>query len=201
MTYRNNLRRFGVLAGLVALSLALTACTDDTPELRTGNNQAFIGGDGTVTVMDPADREPAPDLSGTTLQGDELSLSEFDGDVVVLNVWASWCGPCRAEADALNEVAVENAGKGVQFIGLNSDTSDVNALAFEANFEVTYPSLFDPNGQLQLLFSGVLPPAAVPSTLIVDTEGNIAARVLGATSYPQLSKLVRDIKAESNQPA
>ena len=198
---RNKLRSLGVLIGVVALSLALTACTDDTPELRTGNNQAFIGGDGTVTVMEREDREPAPDLSGTTLQGEQLSLSEFAGDVVVLNVWASWCGPCRAEADALNEVAVENADKGVQFIGLNNDTSDVNALAFEDNFEVSYPSLFDPSGQLQLLFSGVLPPAAVPSTLVVDAEGNIAARILGATSYPQLSKLVRDIKAESNQPA
>ena len=197
-----NLRRLGVLASIAALTFSLAACTgDDTPELRSGNNQAFIEGDGTVTVIEQADREPAPELSGTTLQGEELSTSEFDGDVMVLNVWASWCGPCRAEADALNEVANENADKGVQFIGLNNDTSDVNALAFEENFEVSYPSLFDPNGQLQLLFSGVLPPAAIPSTLVVDAEGNIAARILGETSYDQLSKLVRDIKAESSQPA
>jgi thiol-disulfide isomerase/thioredoxin len=202
VTNRSNLRRLGVLILTALLPFALVSCTDDgTPDLRSGNNQAFIEGDGTVTVIDPADREPAPELSGTTLQGEELSTSEFDGDVVVLNVWASWCGPCRAEADALNEVAVESAGKGVQFIGLNNDTSDVNALAFEENFEVTYPSLFDPNGQLQLLFSGVLPPAAVPSTLVVDSEGNIAARILGATNYDQLSKLVRDVKAESSQPA
>jgi len=203
MTVTNgmSMRRFGVFVSVAALTFSLAACTgDDTPDLRSGNNQAFIEGDGTVTVIDQADREPAPELSGTTLQGEQLSLSEFDGDVVVLNVWASWCGPCRAEADALNEVADENAGKDVQFVGLNNDTSSVNALAFEENFDVSYPSFFDPNGQLQLLFSGVIPPTAVPSTLIVDSEGNIAARIVGETSYPQLSKLVRDIEAESNPP-
>ena len=201
MTRYLGLRRIvPVLCGALVI-LAFTACTDDgTPELRSGNNQGFVEGEGTLTVFEATDRKPAPELVGTTVQGDDLSLGEFDGDVIVINIWGSWCAPCRSEAPTLQEVAKENAGKGVQFVGINTRDDEVAATAFEESFDITYPSFFDPNGELQLNFTGVVPVEAVPSSLVIDRSGDIAARVVGETSYTQLSRLVRDIKTEDSDP-
>lgn len=148
-------------------------------------------------VIDPADRVTAPEVEGVTLQGDSLSLSDFDGDVIVLNVWGSWCAPCRAEAETLQEVAAKTGPDGVQFVGLNTRDQTAAALAFERRFGVEYPSLVDADGQLQLAFSDSLPPSAIPSTLIIDRSGRVAARVLGATTYTQLKGLVDDVAAET----
>jgi len=148
-------------------------------------------------VINPADRVAAPDVSGTTLDGDQVALSDFAGKVVVLNVWASWCGPCRGEAPALQEVAKVTASKGVQFLGLNTRDDVAAAKAFDARYKITYPSLVDADGQLQVQFRDSLPPSAIPSTLIIDRNGRVAARILGATTYSQLKGLVDDVAAEA----
>ena len=181
-----------------AMLVGLAGCTgSDGAGIRVEEDQGFIDGDGTSDIVEPDDRESVPDVSGVTLQGDELSLSDFAGDVVVVNVWGSWCGPCREEARALQEVYDKNSKRGVQFVGLNTRDQQAAALAFEDGFGISYPSLVDQSGELQLAFRDTLPPNAIPSTIVIDREGRVAARVLGPTTYSQLSDLVDHVASES----
>jgi thiol-disulfide isomerase/thioredoxin len=182
--------------GCTVAVFTLAGCSADS-EVESGDGQGFVSGDGTARVLDPADRQPAPDVAGTTLDGDELSLVDLAGDVVVLNVWGSWCAPCRAEAPALQEVYSESRDDDVSFVGINTRDQEAAARAFEENFGITYPSLVDVNGELLLAFRDSLPANAIPSTLVVDREGRIAARVLGPTTYSQLTDLVEQVASES----
>lgn len=155
-----------------------------------------MAGDGSIVVLDEAQRTPAPDLVGTTLDGEEFRLSDHRGEVVVLNVWASWCAPCRAEAPTLAAAAAELADRGVLFVGLDTRDSDASARAFIDRFDITYPNVIDRDGRLQLLFSDSLPPQAIPSTLVVDRQGRVAGRVLGKASDSTLRALIEPLLAE-----
>jgi thiol-disulfide isomerase/thioredoxin len=177
---------------LFLLVLGLSACSS-APETGAG----FVSGDGSVTILDPAQRQLAPAAVGVDLNGDPLKLSDFAGEVVVLNVWASWCAPCRAEASALEEVAVQFEGKGVQFIGLNTRDSQAAAQAFVRNYDVTYPSLVDTDGRIQLLFNDSLPPQAIPSTIVIDQQGKVAARALGTVTSATLRAMIEPLLDES----
>lgn len=181
-----------LLVSLVALTA--TACS-------TGGGseagQGFIAGDGSIVLLDPAQRQPAPDISGLTLDGTELSLASLRGDVVALNVWASWCAPCRAEAPDLQKVYAEYADQGFSMVGLNTRDGDAAARAFEKTFAITYPSIIDRDAQLQLQFGAeALPLQSIPSTLFIDAQGRIAARVLGPASEATLRGLIEPLLAE-----
>ena len=180
----------GVLTGL-----ALAGCTGGSG-LSSGNGQGFVSSDGSAQVIDEADREAAPDLSGTTLEGDELSLSDYDGKVVVLNLWGSWCAPCRSEAPVLQEVYEAQRADGVQLVGLNTRDNADAARAFQRTYGITYPSLEDYEGALGLQMSEVVPLNGIPWTVIVDREGRVAARVLGGVKYSTLSDLVEQVTSE-----
>jgi thiol-disulfide isomerase/thioredoxin len=178
-------------------ALALTACSGESavsedpssPQLKTLDT----GADGLIEVQD---RTPVPELSGTTLDGEPLDVSAMRGQVVVLNFWASWCAPCRAEADTLNEVATRTADQGVRFVGINVKDELGSAQAFERKQEVGYPSLFDQPGRLLLRFRKAIPQTP-PTTLIVDREGRIAAFFAGAVRLSDLLGPVEQIAAES----
>ncbi|MBB1257407.1 TlpA family protein disulfide reductase [Streptomyces alkaliterrae] len=181
-----------VLAGV----LGLTACgSEDKPASSDGG---YIEGTGQITTVAADDRQPAPDLSGKTVEGGELKLSDYRGKVVVLNVWGSWCPPCRSEAPAFAKVSKELEKDGVQFVGLNIRDLDVaNAKAFDRNFEIAYPSLYDPSGKTLLRFpKGSLNPQAIPSTLVLDREGKIATRALKPLSEPELREIIEPVLAE-----
>lgn len=180
----------------VPLLLALSGCTGTEADVESGDGQGFVSGDGSAQVIDKADRVAAPELEGPTLDGAELALDDFAGDVVVLNLWASWCGPCRAEAPALQEVYTDSRKQGVEFLGINSRDQEAAAVAFEENYGITYPSLVDETGELQLAFYDSVPATSIPWTLIVDRDGLIAARILGPTTYTQLSDLVAEVSSE-----
>jgi peroxiredoxin len=190
----------GVKRGLVlvvgALALvALAGCTADGA-VESGDNQGFVSSSAGVDVIPAADREAAPEVSGTTLDGDDVALSDFAGDVVVLNVWGSWCPPCRAEAEALQEVYRTRKDQGVQFLGINTRDQPAAAKAFEDGFGIGYPSWDDADGEIQLAFRETLPPQSIPSTIVIDRDGRVAARIVGPTTYSQLSGLVDDVAAE-----
>lgn len=184
-----------VAAIAAPLLLVLAGCTGSAA-VESGGGQGFVSGDGTAQVIDASDRTDLGEVSGTTLEGESLSLEDFAGDVIVMNVWGSWCGPCRAEAPVLQQVSVDTKDDGVQFVGINTRDQEAAAIAFERNFGVTYPSLVDKNGELQLAFRESLPANAIPSTLVVDRDGRVAARVLGATTYSQLTDLVDQVASE-----
>ncbi|MDT0442120.1 TlpA family protein disulfide reductase [Streptomyces johnsoniae] len=185
------------LAGAVTGVLTLTACTGDGAG-PSGGDTNIVQGTGEITHVPPEERQDVPDLSGETVDGDQLALSDYRGQVVVLNVWGSWCAPCIAEADDLVRVAEATADQGVQFVGINArDPSRANAVAFEDNHGVTYPSLYDPDGRLLLEFPrGSLNPQTIPSTLIIDPEGRIAARALTALSEEALTEALAPVLAE-----
>ena len=177
-----------VLAGTAVLSLTAAACTSSS----SGTDAVEV-----ITVK-PGDRKDAPALSGKTVDGGTASLDAYKGKVVVINVWGSWCAPCRAEAPNLAEVAKTDAANGVQFLGINThDTDMANAASFDKRFGIPYPSFYDPYGKLILQFpKGTLNPQAIPSTLVIDRQGRVAARVLKAMSTAELHQLIDPIVAE-----
>ncbi|WUJ29923.1 TlpA family protein disulfide reductase [Streptomyces sp. NBC_00388] len=154
--------------------------------------------DGIVTAA-KGSRDDAPHLSGRTLEGDALDVSSaYEGKIVVVNVWSSWCPPCRAEAGSLERVAKELKPQGVEFVGINTrDASTGPAKTFEKSYGLTYPNLYDPAGKLVLRFpAGSLSPQAIPSTLVIDRHGKIAARKLSGVGAGTLHTMIGPVLAE-----
>ncbi|MGW7492934.1 TlpA family protein disulfide reductase [Streptomyces luteogriseus] len=190
-------RSAALTVSVAAVALLVSACGSGGTSGGGGNTNFVTGTDGVATVAQ-GKRTPAPDLSGKTIAGKTLDVADYKGKVVVLNVWGSWCNPCRAEAKYFAKVSKAYADKGVQFVGINTrDTSTGAALAFEKDWGITYPSLYDPTGKLLLRFKkGTLNPQAIPSTLILDRDGRIAARSLSALSEERLLKMLKPVVAE-----
>jgi thiol-disulfide isomerase/thioredoxin len=183
------------LAGTAALASTLAGCSSGSGSSSDQSN--FVSGSGGITLVKAADRKPAPDLSGRTVDGSQASLAAYRGKVVVVNVWGSWCAPCRAEAPNLVAVANADKAKGVQFLGINTrDLEAAPAAAFEKHFAVPYPSLYDRDGSLLLRFpKGSLNAQAIPSTLVIDRQGRIAARALRPLSEDDLHRMIDSVLA------
>jgi thiol-disulfide isomerase/thioredoxin len=195
---RSNRSRAVLLTAVAAAAaLTLSACSSGGTSGGGGDTNFVMGKDG-ISTAKKGERAEAPDLSGRTVDGKQLDVADYKGKVVVLNVWGSWCAPCRAEAPGLEKVYESLKAKGVQFVGINTrDTSVQNAVAFEKQMGVTFPSLYDPTGKLMLRFKkGTLNPQAVPSTLVLDREGGIAARSLAALSEDKLRSMIAPVLAE-----
>ncbi|MBB6175044.1 thiol-disulfide isomerase/thioredoxin [Nocardiopsis mwathae] len=183
-------------AALAALT-ALAGCAGGgTAETGSSDNR-YIAGDGSSTSYEPDERKDAPEVGGESLDGDAIALADYRGDIVVVNFWASWCGPCRSETPVLEEVHSEFADDGVEFLGVNIKDDKTAAKAFEQSQGVGYPSIYDQPGEVVQAFRETVPPKAIPSTLVIDREGRIAARVIGETDYRQLKGLVETVVAES----
>lgn len=184
-------------AGALAAALLLVAGCGSSAEAGTSPDSGYVAGDGSIVLIPEADRVDAREVVGPTLDGGTFRLSDHLGEVVVLNVWASWCAPCRAEAPTLAALARELEPAGVTFVGLDTRDSDTSARAFIDRFGIDYANVIDRDGQLQLLFSDTLPPQAIPSTLVIDREGRVAGRVLGKASESALRGMIEPILAES----
>lgn len=177
------------LGGVVLGGALLTGCNDNP---SASEDAGFAAGDGSFTRFAPDQRVAAPVLTGEDLDGKKLSTADYPGKVLVLNVWGSWCAPCRKEAPALVEVAKQTASV-AQVIGINTREAGVaSAQAFVRAFSINFPSLYDPDGQLLLQLTA-LPPKTIPSTLLIDPSGKVAGRVLGAISAGTLATAIRDI--------
>ncbi|MFE7644535.1 TlpA family protein disulfide reductase [Streptomyces phaeoluteigriseus] len=185
------------VAVAVAAATLLSACTSGGTS-GGGGDTNFVMGENGISTVEKGERTAAPDLSGKTIDGKQLDVASYKGKIVVLNVWGSWCAPCRAEAPNFQKVSTDLKARGVQFVGINTrDTSTSNALAFEKEQGVTYPSLYDPTGRLMLRFEkGTLNPQAIPSTLVLDRDGRIAARSLAALSEEKLRAMIDPVLAE-----
>lgn len=189
------------LSAVTALSLVLTGCSSDplADQYREGSNKNYIAGDGSVTEITLENRGEPITFSGTTENGDTVSSTEYLGHVLVVNFWYAGCAPCRAEAPDLEAVYQETAAQGTNFLGVNVRDQAATVTTFNERFGVTYPSIMDQDGQAQLAFASQVPPNAVPTTLILDAQGRVAARILGQLRDPSiLSTLITDIAAESN---
>jgi thiol-disulfide isomerase/thioredoxin len=184
------------LVGLLVAVLLVGAVTSGCDNSANTGDKGYVDGAGMITRLAADERKMPGKVSGETLEGKPLSLSEYAGKVVVLNVWGSWCADCRKESDNLTGAARELTQDGVAFVGINTrDASREPALAFERRYEVPYPSLFDPSGRSLLAFYGTLNPSAIPSTLVLDQQGRVAASIVGEVPSKQtLVDLVQDVR-------
>ena len=180
---------------VLASALLLAGCSPDdglVTRTESGATTGYIGGR-SVTLIQPADRKPAGVVSGTTLDGKDISTSDYAGKVVVVNVWGSWCAPCRKEAPDLS-AASKKSSKVAQFIGINiRDMDPAPANAFARAFDVSYPSIYDPDGKQLLKLAADLPPTGIPTTLIIDRKGRSAVRIIGVISEGTLTDMISDV--------
>ncbi|WP_223297957.1 TlpA family protein disulfide reductase [Candidatus Nanopelagicus hibericus] len=158
--------------------------------MSTPNENAFISGSGIATYLDESDRGPAPKISGQTLTQDFVSLDSKK--VSVINVWASWCAPCRAEAPVLQEFSINYPE--VQFAGILTRDNISSAQAFYESFNLTYPTFTDDS--LLLGFGGSLIPNAIPTTLIIDKQGRVAVRISGEVTVAGLKKMLEKVLSD-----
>lgn len=154
----------------------------------TDGSDAGVG----LTLYRGDDGIALPQIEGRTVDGQMLDLADLRGHVVVLNVWGSWCAPCRAEAPDLAAISKETQPLGVRFVGIDTRDNPVAARAFARNYAITYPSFDDQNGLVLAQFIGIIPVSAVPSTLVVDESGVIRARVVGKVDGSTLRGLIED---------
>lgn len=196
MTRLTSLARLtGAAALSAALVLGVSGCTAGRTDGGAGpaNQQGYVGSKQVVTEIPPADRVPQPTVAGQDLDGKPLASADYAGKVLVLNVWGSWCNPCREEAPALQQASVETA-KVAQFVGINTRDSDpAMAQAFVRANGITYPSIYDPAGTTLLAFAKTAPANAIPSTLIIDRKGRLAVRILGPISKITLVTMINDV--------
>jgi thiol-disulfide isomerase/thioredoxin len=184
-----------MLVPVVAAALLLAGCTSQDG-IAGQDGGGYISGDGSVLLVPVADRDDVPEWGGETVEGATIDSADLDG-VVVLNFWYAGCPPCRDEAADLEQVASEY-GDRITFLGVNVRDSAPTAASFEEEFGVTYDSILDATTRDVLLaFAGDVPPSAVPTTLVLDADGRVAARIAGRIPSPgTLADIIDDVLAE-----
>jgi thiol-disulfide isomerase/thioredoxin len=178
--------RYKVLI-LVGLVFLLTSCSGGG---ISSSQESFIAGNGAVTFIKATDRVKAPLLSGMTLSG--TNFENQVGKVSVVNVWASWCSPCRAEAPTL--VALSKKFSEVSFVGILTRDNPATAEAFQRRFALSYPTLIDDS--ILIGFKSSLPANAIPTTVIIDKKGMVAARISGQVTVASLTELITKVSGE-----
>ncbi len=193
------MRKLLAALAISALVLTTSACANDSlaEQFRSGDNKNYIAGDGTVTEFALGSRPKAASWSGVTESGEAISSTQLDGVITVMNFWYAGCAPCRIEMPELIELQTEFLPEGVQFIGVNVRDSAETSLAFARRIDMNFPSVMDAKtGSVVLGFTGVVTPQAVPTTLVIDAEGNVSARVLGRIDKGILTTLVKTVIEE-----
>jgi peroxiredoxin len=182
----------------VAAVVALTGCSTGkgAVDVNNGGEFRFVQGTPAGEVIPDAERAAAPQFSGTLLDGTPFSSTALAGDVAVLNFWGSWCAPCRVETPQFQQVYTEVAGSGVQFLGLNVKDTEQLAQAFVASKAITFPSLFDPKGEVALAFRNY-PANAIPSTIVLDRKGRVAAVYTGEVRQDDLRTVLQQLIGEA----
>ena len=176
-----------IVVGAIATVLLLTSCSGGGTSI---DESSYVAGDGVITVVKSGQRQLAPRISGKSTLDTSVNLRV--GKVALVNVWASWCSPCRAEAPILEELSKKYPN--VQFLGLLTRDSVDSANAFIKRFAITYPTISD--DQILLGFRKSLPVAAIPTTFLIDKNGGVAARISGEITYSSVSKLLDQLVKE-----
>ncbi|HWR46855.1 MAG TPA: TlpA disulfide reductase family protein [Pseudonocardiaceae bacterium] len=186
-----------LLAGCVAV--LLTGCATGSGAVAHGGTFEFVspGGKTDIFYDPPASRGTVGELSGDSLTepGTTVSLARYPNRVVVLNIWGSWCGPCRSEAADLVRVAHATASQGVQFLGIDVRDARVAGADFARDFGLTYPSIFDPPGRTLFALHRI-PRSVVPLTIVLDRQHRVAAVFLHAMQAQELQPVVQRVARE-----
>ncbi|MEB4614671.1 TlpA family protein disulfide reductase [Leucobacter sp. M11] len=203
MIRRTRGRRVALIAAVLGAGLVLSACSsNDTlaQQWNSASDKGYIAGDGSTTSIEAEARTEAVAFSGVDETGAEIDSADYAGSVTVVNFWYAGCPPCRAEAPDLQEVSDEMMPEGVKFLGVNTRDQEAQAIQFAKEFSIGFPSIMDAkdNRATQRAFAGQVPLNAVPTTLVLDTEGRVAHRVLGQLAgASQLRTLIKETQAEA----
>ena len=186
----------------LASVLAVAGCSEgaDTVagQARAGDGKGYVAGDGTIEQIQPGDRSTTITVRGKTLEGDDVDTAAYRGKVVVLNTWGSWCPPCNAEAPGLQKTWSELKSKDVQFLGIDVREGPDAGRAFQRKFALTYPSLAWDGGGVLLQLKGKA--SATPTTLVLDRQGRLAARISGEARGTTLADMVEQVLSEDVTP-
>lgn len=185
-----------LLAFLVPVTLMATSCAADDPlaqQAAAGDGKNYIAGDGSVTEYAASERGEPVEVAGTLFDGTSVSSADWDDQVTVLNFWYASCAPCRQEAPDLVALHEEYAPQGAVFYGVNIRDEQATAEAFERSFGIPYESFDDTDGGVLLDMTQYVPPQAVPTTIVLDREGRVAARILGLADRSTLDALISDV--------
>ncbi|MCC3323122.1 redoxin family protein [Gordonia bronchialis] len=198
-TARRGRRSVAVLALLLAVVVAVTgACGTGDDAVAQGDTFQFVSPGGkTVITYDPADRKPIGPVSGENLLGGApLSITDprYANKVVVINAWASWCGPCRSEYDDLEQVYDRYRTQGVDFLGINLRDDRQSAEDFVTDRHVGYPSIYDYPGATVGDLGIPLP--VLPVTVILDREHRPAVVFIKSITAEELGAQVARVVAE-----
>ena len=181
---------------LLVISLLITSCATPVSNISSDSESGFVSGDGTSIFLKKNERNPAPELSNVEFLSSEIDLKTLKNKVVLINVWGSWCSPCRKEAPELEELYLKNKADNVEFIGINIRDSKISANRFIENFSITYPNIFDRDGKLLLGYKDSLPANAIPSTILIDKNGLVAARQLGPIDKSLIQGFISELVEE-----
>lgn len=189
---RAGTRARALVLAAVLTALALTAgCATTGSSSSAATGAAGSGPAPGVQLYKPDQRKPASVAEGPAVVGGGTVSTDHPGMVVVVNVWASWCGPCRKEAPDL-AAASRDTAKVARFVGLNIRDDREAAQAFSRAVKTPYPSIFDPEGKQLVKFSGQLSTTAIPTTLVIDRRRRSAARITGPVDRDTLVALITD---------
>ncbi|GAA3727254.1 TlpA disulfide reductase family protein [Leifsonia bigeumensis] len=196
-------RILGLAALATAATLALAGCTTDQLALDygSGGNKNYVAGDGSVLEIEQDQRTQKVEFEGVTDAGLDVSSEDYLGEVLVVNFWASYCAPCRVEAPELEKLSQKWSEKGAVFLGVNTYDEPGTSLAFARTYGVTYPSVIDAKtAAVQLAFAGTVAPSALPTTIVLDREGRVAARILGQLPAASiLDAIIKTLVAEGEK--
>lgn len=198
---RSRSRSAKLLAALAVLAMlaGCAASEDGTAEVDPAMDvpgSGYVSGDGSVETWAPSERGDAVELAGVSYDEEDIDLAQWRGEVLVINFWYANCPPCRKEAPDLASLSEEYSGQGVQFLGVNHTDSAGTAQAFERRFGIPYPSLHDQESAGVAAMQGVVPLRAMPTTVVLDTEGRVAARILGLAERSMLAALIDETLSE-----
>jgi thiol-disulfide isomerase/thioredoxin len=188
-----------------AVCVALAGCSTGTDAVAQGGTFEFVAPGGKTDIFyDPPESRGRPGpLDGPDLMdpAKSISLDDFAGDVVVINVWGQWCGPCRTEITQLQEVYEATRAKGVAFLGIDvRDSNREAATDFVIDRKITFPSIYDPSMRTMIAFGGRYPTTVIPSTVVLDRGHRVAAVFLRELLAQDLQPVVERLTGESGEP-
>ena len=188
------------LLALMAMVL-VAGCSTGDDAVAQGGTFEFVapGGKTDITYDPPSDRGTPGPLSGPDLMDTSriISLTDFAGKVVVINVWGQWCGPCRSEITELQKVYDTTRDQGVAFLGIDVRDNDIQAPRdFITDRKITFPSIYDPAMRTMIAFGGRYPATVIPSTVVLDREHRVAAVFLRELLAEDLLPVVKRLAAE-----